>query len=70
MSTPSRREIGMIIARRRRLSSVRRAPSSTPKTARVITSRVSACIDGMTANGSPTGHASISRSAASRMTCS
>ena len=60
---------GSIIARMRRLSSSCRGPSSTPKTARMITSSVSDCIEGSSANGSPTGHESIARSAASRITC-
>ena len=34
----------------------------------MITSSVSACIEGISANGSPTGQESIARSAASRIT--
>ena len=41
-----------------------------PNTVREITWSVSCCIDGSSANGSPTGHESIAASAASRITVS
>ncbi len=52
----------------RRSSSLRSPP--TPKTARMITSSVTSCIDGWIGNGVPVGHPSISRSVASSMTFS
>jgi hypothetical protein len=61
---------GSIIARTRRFSSSCRAPSSSPKTALMITSSVSDCIDGSSLNVSPTGQVSICRSADSRIAAS
>jgi hypothetical protein len=49
----------------RRSASVVTDPAPTPKTPRMITSRVTACIRGASANGSPTGQRSISCSATS-----
>jgi hypothetical protein len=69
-SSRSRLPTGSIISRRRRFSSSLRRPSSTPKTARAITSSVSDCIQGRSAKGRPVGQESITRSAASRITCS
>ena len=63
-------ETGAIISRMRRRSSSSRGPGSIPKTARMITESVRSCIEGSSANGSPTGQDSIARSAASRMTSS
>ena len=40
---------------------------SIPKTPPMITSSVTACIRGASANGLPVGHVSISRSATSEM---
>ncbi len=49
-------------------SASRRAGSATPKTARRITSRVTACIRGWIANGSVSGQESISARATSAIT--
>ena len=43
------------------------ARSSTPKTARMMTSSVIACVCGRSAKASPAGHDAIARSVASRM---
>ena len=65
---PRRVEVGSIISLIRRLSSSSRGPSSTPKTARRITSSVSERIEGISVNSRPTGHEPIAVSAASVIT--
>ncbi len=69
------RSAGKVVIRPTRLlkSSIRtskrasRSSSWTPKTARMITARVIRCVWGRSANGSPTGHVSISRRVISRI---
>ncbi len=58
------------IPTRLRRRSCRRSSSSTPNTARRITSSVIACMLGWSGNGRPTGHEATSRSVASAITAS
>ena len=51
--------------RSRNLSSSKLGPASMPRTTRMMTSSVIACIEGCAAKRRPTGHASISRAAIS-----
>ena len=65
-----RRRAGQQLARGARPAARGRAASVTPNTARRITSSVTACIRGCSANGSPAGQLSTSRATTSRTVAS